>query len=89
MLAMLGFFAFVVVLFVFHTILISKNLTSWEYLRWMQISYTKVWPRKYGSPFSKGSAAKNFKQFFQLGLSRQRDIHQWVMPSKLPKLASK
>ena len=57
----LCFTAFVLALIVFHTILASKNLTSWEYISWMRITYLKVWPRKYGSPFSEGSVAANLK----------------------------
>ena len=47
----LGFELFVGSLLVFHTHLMLINLTSWEYLSWMKISYLKVWPRRYGSPF--------------------------------------
>ena len=46
------FNVFVFLLLIFHTILASQNLTSWEYISWMRITYLKVWPRKYGSPFS-------------------------------------
>lgn len=48
----IGFSIFVLPLSVFHTYLISVNLTSWEFLSWMRITYLKVWPKKYGSPFS-------------------------------------
>lgn len=34
-----------------HTMLAANNLTTWESLSWMKISYMKIWPRKYGSPF--------------------------------------
>jgi len=86
LLTALGFFFFVASLFCFHSYLITRNLTSWEFYSWMKISYTKVWPRKYGSPFSRGNSAKNCCQFFRLSLRKQRDIHQWTMPTKLPKL---
>ena len=43
---------FVLALVSFHTLLAGKNLTSWEYISWMKITYMKVWPRKFGSPFS-------------------------------------
>ena len=39
-------------LVVMHAYLIVKNLTTWEYLSWQRISYMKVWPKKYGSPFT-------------------------------------
>lgn len=47
--------AFVGVLIVLHTYLISRGLTSWEYFSWMKITYMKVWPKKYGSPFTRGT----------------------------------
>ncbi len=63
---LLPFTGLVFSLFVFHLILAAKNLTSCKYfifhiclgesLSWMKITYMKVWPKKYGSPFSKGSA---------------------------------
>ena len=55
----IAFVLFVTALIFFHTILASKNLTSWEFISWMRITYLKVWPRKYGSPFTLGSARKN------------------------------
>jgi palmitoyltransferase len=51
----IGFFFMVSSLFAFHTYLISRNLTTWEFLSWKKISYMKVWPKKYGSPFHRGS----------------------------------
>lgn len=60
----LCFTAFVLALLIFHTVLASKNLTSWEFIAWMRIPYLKVWPRKYGSPFTEGSALANLRQFF-------------------------
>ena len=58
-----AFTIFVLPLVVFHTYLVSQNLTSWEFLSWMRITYMKVWPKKYGSPFSKG-VRNNWKMFF-------------------------
>ena len=52
------------VLLTLHTYLAMNGLTSWEYFSWMNISYLKAWPRKYGSPFSKGSKIENFKAYF-------------------------
>lgn len=46
------FTLFVTPLVFFHTYLSMVNMTSWEYLSWMRITYLKVWPKKYGSPFS-------------------------------------
>ena len=57
-----GFTLFVLPLILFHTYLVSENLTSWEFLSWMRITYLKVWPKKYGSPFSKGFKG-NWKMF--------------------------
>ena len=67
--AVLGLVCFLIsvslsVLIGLHTYLISKAMTSWEYFSWMRITYLKVWPRRYGSPFSKGSASKNFLWYF-------------------------
>ena len=59
----IGFTLFVLPLSVFHAYLVSVNLTSWEFLSWMRITYLKVWPKKYGSPFSLGLSG-NLKMFF-------------------------
>lgn len=64
-LLMSGWFLFLCSLLALHTYLIAKGLTSWEYLSWMNITYLKIWPRKYGSPFSAGSTIDNFKLFFR------------------------
>ena len=80
----LSFSLFVATLLVFHTILASKNLTSWEYISWMRITYLKVWPRKFGSPFSEGSAFANLRQFFCFPFARRLRIYPWKMPSKFP-----
>lgn len=58
-----GFTLFVAPLVVFHTYLISINLTSWEFLSWSRITYLLIWPRKYGSPFSYG-VKSNLQIFF-------------------------
>ena len=42
---------FTAALLILHTYLAAKNLSSWEYFSWMKITYMKIWPRKYGSPF--------------------------------------
>jgi REP element-mobilizing transposase RayT len=55
----------------------------------MKISYTKVWPRKYGSPFTKGNFYKNLKYFFITRSKKRRGYINWTMPSKLPKLNDK
>lgn len=41
-------------LVLFHEYIASQNLTTWECLSWKKISYMKIWPRKYGSPFDMG-----------------------------------
>lgn len=47
-----GFFTLMLTsLVIFHQYIVSKNLTTWECLSWKKISYMKIWPRKYGSPF--------------------------------------
>jgi hypothetical protein len=52
------------VLLLLHTYLACAGLSSWEYFSWMRITYLKVWPRKYGSPFGSKSKFVNFKNFF-------------------------
>ena len=84
-LIVLGFLIFVTPLTLFHTYLAGINLTSWEFLSWMRITYLKVWPKKYGSPFSRG-LAKNLKLFCCFNFRRSKQCFQWQMPSKLPKL---
>jgi hypothetical protein len=81
----LAFSAFVLALIIFHTILAGKNLTSWEYISWMRITYMKVWPRKFGSPFSEGSTLRNFHQFFFYPFASSLRIYRWKMPKKFPK----
>ena len=78
------FLLFVSALLVLHTYLIGQGLTSWEYFSWMKITYMKVWPRKYGSPFSQGSFIDNFKDYFSP--INQYSAIQWKMPSSLPKI---
>ncbi len=52
-----GFFILMVgSLVFFHYFLASNNLTTWEFLSWNKISYMKVWPKRYGSPFAQGKS---------------------------------
>lgn len=74
------------ILICFHIWLASQNLTSWEFFSWMRITYMKVWPKKLGSPFSRGSKIENLKQFFCFPFHKQEYIYPWRMPTKLPKL---
>lgn len=78
--------AFVLGLIVFHTLLAGKNLTSWEYISWMRITYLKVWPRKFGSPFCEGDTIANYRQFFCYPFAKSLKIYPWQMPKKLPKM---
>ncbi|CDW81358.1 dhhc zinc finger domain containing protein [Stylonychia lemnae] len=57
-----------------------------EYLSWMKISYMKVWPKRYGSPFSKNSLKANLRLYFCHKFAKSKQIYQWHMPNKLPKL---
>ena len=61
------------------------NLTSWEFLSWMRITYLKVWPKKHGSPFSKGVAG-NLKLFCCVNYRKRKLSYNWKMPRSLPKL---
>ena len=54
------------ILIALHTYLAANAMTSWEYFSWMKITYLKVWPRKYGSPFTQGSRVKNLRAFFKV-----------------------
>ena len=82
----LCFSIFVLTLLIFHTMLAARNLTSWEYISWRRITYLKVWPAKYGSPFTFGSARKNLQHFFCYPFASKLRIYPWQMPKKLPKL---
>lgn len=72
------FFLFVLNLAVFHSYLISKNITTWEQLSWKKISYLQDWEREYGSPFDLG-IIENFKLVFMNGL-KEDDFFLWKMP---------
>jgi hypothetical protein len=56
-----------------------------EVLSWEKITYMKVWPPKYGSPFS-GDFEKNLTQYWCTTDERYID---WNMPKKLPDKAIK
>lgn len=84
------FFFMVGSLAVMHIYLALSNLTTWEYLSWQKISYMKVWPKKYGSPFSKGSRIANFHMYLfpekytrTANGAKKRHI-QWEMPTAFP-----
>jgi hypothetical protein len=66
--------------------LIAINLTSWEFMSWMRITYLKVWPRKYGSPFGQEGIRKNIRMFCCYNFGRKKQCYQWKMPKTLPKL---
>ena len=72
-------------LVVFHLYLASENLTTWESMSWMKISYMKVWPRRYGSPFFK-SHRENLELYFCYKKSA-KEFYQWEMPKSLPSFA--
>lgn len=40
-------------------------MTSWEFFSWFKITYLKVWPKKYGSPFKQSSKFENFFTFLK------------------------
>jgi len=84
-LAMLCFFILTSSLLVFHTFLALNNLTTWEYLSWMNVTYMKVWPKRYGSPFTKGKK-ENMKLYCFFPWARSLYIYPWKMPKKMPAL---
>ena len=57
----IGFIAFTGYLFLYHTLLITSGMTTWEHLRRSRISYLKYLPQGY-NPFSKG-CIKNISEF--------------------------
>lgn len=78
------FFSLMLVsLIIFHTYLIFNNLTTWESLSWNKISYMRLWPRKYGSPFDRGSIQNLKLYFWEKSKSK---IIIWKMPKKLPSI---
>lgn len=48
------FVLFVLNLIIFHSYILSKNITTWECLSWSKVNYLQSWPRKLGSPFDLG-----------------------------------
>lgn len=77
-----GFFGLMVsFLLFFHSYLILSNKTTWEHLSRDKISYLKEWPKKLGSPFSKG-LLKNVQFFCCKPLPK--DYTVWSLPSKIP-----
>ena len=73
---------FVIYLIVFHTYLASTNTTTWECLSWDKISYLKLWPRKFGSPFNIG-LVKNLRLYFCFNLTGD-NYFVWRLPKKRP-----
>jgi palmitoyltransferase len=70
-------------LILFHIYLMINNFTTWETLSWNKISYMRVWPRKYGSPFDFG-----FKKNLQLYFWPKNEGRYltWKLPKKLPSI---
>ena len=58
----ISFTLFVLPLVCFHKYLVFINLTSWENLSWM-----RIWPKRYGSLFSKG-IIKTCKKYLMISL---------------------
>lgn len=82
LLAICFFILMVGFLIMVHTFLAMNNMTTWESLSWKKISYTKIWPKKYGSPFFK-SYGDSLKLYFNNGNRPEQYIH-WEMPRSLP-----
>ena len=61
--ASIGFSLFIMNLIIFHSYLLIKNVTTWEFLSWSKVSYLRDWPKNFGSPFDLGWKA-NMKLFF-------------------------
>lgn len=68
-----------------HLYLATHNLTTWEWLSWKKISYLKVWPKKYGSPFGyRRTKLQNLYQFCCKGDLPEDTLIKWQMPKSLP-----
>jgi len=81
-LVILAFFTLMVSCLVsFHTYIAMKNLTTWEIVSWDRISYLKNWPKKLGSPFSKGFFG-NLYQYCCEPLPKAYRV--WDLPSHVP-----
>ena len=50
-------------LLVFHTYLMLKNFTTWEFVRWDRISYLSIYVYRKSSPFSYG-LINNLSDYF-------------------------
>ncbi|CAK63451.1 unnamed protein product (macronuclear) [Paramecium tetraurelia] len=56
-------------LFLFHSLLTCKNMTTWEYKSWKRISYLKDFPQQLGSPFSSGWK-QNLRQYCRFSVPK-------------------
>ncbi|CAD8125447.1 unnamed protein product [Paramecium sonneborni] len=56
-------------LFLFHSLLTFKNMTTWEYKSWKRISYLKDFPQQLGSPFSSGWK-QNLRQYCRFSVPK-------------------
>ncbi|CAD8113878.1 unnamed protein product [Paramecium primaurelia] len=56
-------------LFLFHSLLSYKNMTTWEYKSWKRISYLKDFPQQLGSPFSNGWK-QNLRQYCRFSVPK-------------------
>lgn len=81
------FLLFVVNLLIFHSVIMSRNVTTWECLSWNKISYLRFWPRKLGSPFNLGCWS-NWKLSLRYKQS-QGDNFVWKMPLRRPDFVPK
>lgn len=70
-------------LVIFHVYLVINNFTTWETLSYNKISYIRIWPRKYGSPFDKG-LKENISLYFKEKVKGR--FLSWKMPTKLPSM---
>ena len=73
----IGFLAFTGYLFVYHCILITYGITTWEQMRKSRINYLKYLPPGY-NPFSKGFW-ENWKYFFKEStrLTEEETLQEW------------
>jgi palmitoyltransferase len=78
------FILFILNLIVFTSVLISRNVTTWECLSWKKISYLHEWPKKAGSPWNFGFCGN---LAIHLCYKEERgDFFLWKMPNYLPSI---
>ena len=64
----------------FHSYLMLMGCTTWEFLKWGDISYLEGFRRPWG-PFYQG-ICKNVSTFWYLTLRRSHTTYEWQIPTR-------